>query len=192
MTEKKFSKTRIQSGSRTQISCSSKNCDKKKFPLAMFFLSFPILRQGSVSQSSVFDPGLMRVGVGRTSLMAAPCHGASELLDDPAALSRTHDKRSLNYLSPICRASLDTVSAQLRSLGSARFGSPTPCKCFFLTGDHLGPPGSPSSSIPFPVPIHVACKSLSVFSRTVLSLLTSLISFRPCSLMPLFGLSMST
>lgn len=70
-----------------------------------------------MSQSSVYDPGLVRVGAGRASLMAAPCHGASELLDDPATLSLTHNKRSLNCLSPICPASSDAVSAQLRSLG---------------------------------------------------------------------------
>lgn len=46
------------------------------------------------------------------------------------------------------------------------------CKCFFLMGDHVGPPGAPSPSIPTLVPVHVACKSFPVFGRAVLPLST--------------------
>lgn len=77
-------------------------------------------------------------------------------------------------LSPVCQAPPGTIPAQPKSShGVPGLAAPTPYKCFFLIGDHLGPQRAPSPSIPILVSISVACKCLPISGHALYGLTMS-------------------
>ena len=145
---------------------------------------------GTLETSCTSRLGVLRQWGERASPMAAPCPGGWP------APQQGHCATCCPYAHTQQKEPEGPVSCLPSSpatISSRGVPAPYPgnvCKCFFLMGDHVGPPGAPSPSIPTLVPVHVACKSLPVFGRAVLPLSTPT---PPISLVtPLCGLGTST